>query len=95
LRTFAPFCSNRIVAHAEARLTLDLVAGSISSRLYCKPCCRVLKYIGNKALDHSRVGRRFFNGQSIHATMVNAAVPSFGKAKRTTRKVVGRRRVNR
>ncbi len=35
----------------------------------------VLKNIGNKALDHSRVGCRFSGGQSIDTTMINASVP--------------------
>ena len=51
-----------------------LVAASIPGRLYSKPCSRGRKDIENKAFDHSRVGRRFFNGQSIDATVVNANV---------------------
>ena len=74
----ATFCSirNDAPCTTEPDVRQNLVAYSMAVRLYSKPCCRVLQNIGNKALDHSRVGRRFINGQSIDATMVNAAVRS-------------------
>ncbi len=50
-----------------------LSCASIAYRLYSRPCCRFPRDCGSTLCSRCFVGRRFFHGQSIDATMVNAS----------------------